>query len=131
MWPKKQGMMKLKKLKSKAIQQKKIQLFGAGAAKRDHLSVQDAAAIVLEAADQQIAGIYNLASGRSESFHSVASIVAGAIPGTTVEITGNESAPTFRHFDISNLLKSFNSIRPTQPREGISKLGHEMLSLLR
>lgn len=103
-----------------AVQERKIKLFGAGEAKRDHVSVQDVAAIVVDAAEHQIPGIYNLASGKSESFYSVASAVAEAIPGTAIEIMGNESAPTFRHFDISNLLKSFSAIRPTQPGEGVS-----------
>lgn len=105
-----------------AVQEGKIKLFGAGKAKRDHVSVQDVAAIVLEAAERQICGTYNIASGKSESFYSVASAIAGAIPGTKLEITGNESAPTFRNFDIANLLKSFSAIRPTQPAEGISRL---------
>ena len=112
-----------------AVQERKIKLFGAGAARRDHVSVKDVAAIVVAAAEQQIPGIFNLASGKSESFHSVATLVAETIPGTKLEITGDESAPTFRHFDISNLLKSFNAIRPTQPREGIASLAQTMLSL--
>lgn len=111
-----------------AVQERKIKLFGAGEAKRDHVSVHDVAAIVVAAAERQISGVYNLASGKSESFYSVASAVAEAIPGTTLEITGNETSPTFKHFDISNLLKSFSAIRPTQPGEGIPSLAQSTRS---
>jgi nucleoside-diphosphate-sugar epimerase len=95
-----------------AEEEGKIRLFGGGEETRDHIHVDDVAAITVRCLLHRSAGVLNLATGRSLSFRDVARIVAGK-SGKPVEVAGAPRANpvTHRHYDITSLIKAFPGIR--------------------
>lgn len=90
----------------------KIQLFGAGEETRDHIHVDDVAAVTVRCLMHKSAGILNLATGRSLPFHQVARMVAGKSPRQVEILTTPRANPiTHRHYDVTNLIKAFPGIR--------------------
>lgn len=96
----------------------KIQLFGSGEETRDHIHVNDVAAIASRCLMQRSTGTLNLATGRSLPFHEVARIVSTQ-SSKPVEIVGTPRANpvTHRHYDVTNLLKAFPGVRFTALEE--------------
>jgi nucleoside-diphosphate-sugar epimerase len=90
----------------------RIALFGNGEEMRDHLYVDDAIDLMLQAAMRGSTGLLNLASGKSESFRAVADLVA-AQAGRHVEIvpSARQNPATHRHFDVTNLMRAFPGTR--------------------
>lgn len=96
-----------------AEQEGKIRLFGAGEETRDHIHVDDVAAITVRCLMQRSTGILNLATGRSLSFRRVAEIIAGEVAGSEIVLTPRANPITHRHYDVANLVKAFPDLRLT------------------
>jgi nucleoside-diphosphate-sugar epimerase len=106
-----------------AINEKKITIFGEGTSIRDHVFVEDVANIVNEAISTKFSGILNAASGVSYTFRALAEIVQTLLPHqVTIEQFGIESIPTFKYYDISNLVKVMPNVQIHGIKEGLLKM---------
>jgi UDP-glucose 4-epimerase len=103
-----------------------ITLFGEGEEKRDHVHVNDVAALVSAALQHRSAGTLNIATGRSASFREVAEMIA-ALSGRSVEIRGTprQNPITHRHFDITACLKAFPGFHYIPLRDGLARVVKE------
>jgi nucleoside-diphosphate-sugar epimerase len=103
-----------------------IALFGEGEEQRDHVFIDDVAAIVALVLDHGSRGVLNIATGVSTSFRRVAEMVAGLAAGP-VEIKGSprQSPITHRHFDITGCLKAFPTFRYTPLADGLRRAARE------
>ena len=100
-----------------------ITVFGAGEATRDHVTVADVADVIVRAIQARQAGIVNVASGQSISFADLAALVRDAGPaGARMVVAGSESSPTFRTYDISELVRRFPDLTPTGPAVGVERM---------
>jgi nucleoside-diphosphate-sugar epimerase len=99
-----------------------IQLFGEGEERRDHIHVDDVAAITARCLQRRSTGTLNLATGSSWSFRAVAELVASQFsPPPAVRGTPRANPVTHRHYDITNLLKAFPDFRFIPLQEGIGR----------
>lgn len=100
-----------------------IVIFGEGDAIRDHVFIEDVADVVLRIITDRESGVINIASGESISFAKIAEIVCLAGPtGSKIKVSGSESTPTFRHFDISRLLHLYPDYDPVSPAAGTRRV---------
>lgn len=91
-----------------------IVLFGAGEEKRDHVYIDDLAALVMQALAARSQGILNVATGISTSFAEVARMVADlASRPVAIRPSPRQTPITHRHFDIVACLKAFPKFRYT------------------
>jgi UDP-glucose 4-epimerase len=99
-----------------------ITLFGEGEEKRDHVYVDDVAALVSAVLHRRSKGTLNIASGRSISFRQLAEMVV-ALYGRSVEIRGTprQNSIMHRHFDITDCLKAFPEFHYVPLREGLTR----------
>ncbi|HUL90789.1 MAG TPA: NAD(P)-dependent oxidoreductase [Burkholderiales bacterium] len=106
----------------------RITLFGGGEETRDHIHVDDVAALTLRCLLHRSTGTLNAVTGTSHSFHRVAEIVARQFK-TTVEIvkTPRANPVTHRHYAITAAIKAFPDIRFTGLEEGVARVHREML----
>ncbi|MBI3041325.1 MAG: NAD(P)-dependent oxidoreductase [Betaproteobacteria bacterium] len=105
----------------------KITLFGAGEETRDHIHVDDVAALTVRCLLHKSTGTLNLATGRSISFKELARLVAAQF-GKPVEIveTARANPITHRHYDVTHLIKAFPKFRFIPLEEGIARAHREM-----
>jgi nucleoside-diphosphate-sugar epimerase len=105
-----------------ALADGRIPLFGGGEETRDHLYVDDAVALIVQALASRSTGLANLASGESVSFGDVARQVA-ALAGRPVEIqpSARQNPATHRRFDIANLKRAFPNVALTPLADGLRK----------
>jgi UDP-glucose 4-epimerase len=103
-----------------AEKDQKITLFGGGEELRDHIHVEDVAALTMNCLRDKFTGLLNIATGVSTSFHAAAKLVAQQFEGVKVVITPRANLITYRHYDISNLIKTFPRFRFTSLSNGIS-----------
>jgi UDP-glucose 4-epimerase len=103
-----------------------IALFGEGEEQRDHVFIDDVAAIVALVLGHGSRGVLNIATGVSTSFRRVAEMVARLAPRPG-EIKGSarQSPITHRHFDITACLKAFPRFRYTPLAEGLRLAAEE------
>jgi len=106
----------------------KITLFGGGEETRDHIHVDDVAALTLRCLLHRSTGTLNAVTGISHSFHEVAEVVAEQFENA-VEIvkTPRANPVTHRHYDISATIKAFPGIRFTALEEGVARVHRETL----
>jgi UDP-glucose 4-epimerase len=99
----------------------RIQLFGEGEETRDHIHIDDVAAITLRCLERRSTGTLNLATGTSASFRQVADLVARQF-SRRIEVSRAPRANpiTHRHYDITNLLKAFPDFRFIGIEEGLA-----------
>jgi UDP-glucose 4-epimerase len=99
-----------------------ITLFGEGEEQRDHIFIDDVAALAALVLHHRSRGILNIATGISTSFRHVAEKVV-ALAGKAVEIRGTprQNPLTHRHFDIADGLKAFPQFRYTPLDEGLAR----------
>lgn len=104
----------------------KITLFGGGEELRDHVHVDDVAALTLRCLLHRSAGTLNVATGVSTSFRTVAGLVAQQFR-RVVEIveTPRANPVTHRHYDVTNLIKAFPDFRFIPLAEGIIRCHKE------
>jgi nucleoside-diphosphate-sugar epimerase len=104
-----------------------ITLFGEGAAMRDHVFIDDVADVIVRAITARESGVINIASGQSISFAALADLVCQAGPdGSRIAVVGSESSPTFRTYDISNLVRLFPDFDPVSPAVGMRRVVGEI-----
>ncbi len=106
----------------------KIALFGGGEETRDHIHVDDVAALTVRCLLYGSTGILNVASGVSKSFYEVAEIVAKQF-GIPIEIvtTPCTNPVTRRHYDLTNLIKAFPDFCFTALEDGVARVHKQMM----
>jgi nucleoside-diphosphate-sugar epimerase len=105
-----------------------ITLFGEGEEQRDHILVDDVAALAWQVLRHRSSGTLNLATGRSISYAELAREVAALFDGP-IEVVGTprQNPITHRHFDVTALRKAFPTFRFTLLEKGLAKAHREML----
>ena len=98
----------------------RITLFGEGEETRDHIHVDDVAALTVNCLLRGSTGILNIATGVSRSFREVAEFVVKQF-GNSIEIisTSRANPITHRHYDVTKLIKEFPSFRFIALAEGV------------
>jgi len=99
-----------------------IKLFGEGEETRDHVLVDNLAAIAIAAAQRLSAGVLNVATGQSISFRNAAEVISTAYGPVAVEGTPRRNPITHRHFDVTALLKAFPHVAITPFGAGVTAL---------
>lgn len=107
-----------------------ITLFGEGEERRDHIWVEDVAALVGLTVQHRSTGSLNLASGEVFSFREVASMVVNLFPAP-VRITGSpRKGPMphngYRPFDIAAMRAAFPSFRPQRLPAGLEAVHNQL-----
>ena len=104
----------------------RITLFGGGEELRDHVHVDDVAALAVHCLLHQSTGVLNIATGISTSFRNVAELVARQF-GKPVEIveTPRANPVTHRHYDVTSLIKAFPDFRFISLQDGIVRCHKE------
>jgi nucleoside-diphosphate-sugar epimerase len=106
----------------------RIALFGEGEETRDHILVDDAAALALLVLRHRSTGLLNLATGRSISYAEIARKVASLFDRPIEIVTTLRQNPiTHRHFDITTLRTAFPTFAFTPLEKGLAKAHREML----
>lgn len=101
----------------------KITLFGGGEETRDHIHVDDVAALAVRCLLYKSIGTLNVATGISRSFYEIAQCVARQFGSGIEVITTSRANPiTYRHYDVTNLIKAFPNFRFTAPEDGIARV---------
>jgi len=97
-----------------------IRIFGAGEEERDHIYIDDVAAIVVGLLRNEAAGVFNVATGQSRSFADVVKAMRDLV-SYDVEVTSlpRKSAITHRRFDVARLHRALPDLRLTPMREGL------------
>ncbi|MGH6804383.1 MAG: NAD-dependent epimerase/dehydratase family protein [Methyloceanibacter sp.] len=116
------------RLRRMAHKDGKIALFGQGEETRDHILVEDVAALAVLALRHRSAGTLNVATGRSITYAELAKTVA-ALFDKPVEIIGaaRQTPITHRHFDVTALRKAFPMFVFTPLEDGLAKAHREMM----
>jgi UDP-glucose 4-epimerase len=110
-----------------ALKDRQIALFGQGEEQRDHLYIHDCARLIEECLRHRTAGLLNVATGKAVSFMEVAQTVAGIVGGEVAIKGQSRSGPvTHRHFDITEILKTYPSFRFTPLRDGLAEAAKQM-----
>jgi UDP-glucose 4-epimerase len=106
-----------------AVKDGRIPLFGNGEETRDHLHIDDAVDLMLKVVAHGSTGLLNLATGKSATFRAVADMVA-ARAGRPVEVAPSprQNPATHRHFDNTNLLRTFPDARFKPLDEGLAAM---------
>ena len=108
---------------SQLIENGEIKILGEGVAVRDHVLIDDVADVIVQAISAREAGVINIASGESISFAAIAELIRKEGPdGSSVVVSGSESCPTFRSYDISNLVRLFPDFKPIPPAVGVRRV---------
>lgn len=106
----------------------KIILFGGGEETRDHIHVDDIAKLTVHCLLRRSVGTLNVATGISKSFYEVAEIVAKQFNNGIKIIKAPRINPiTYRHYDLTNLIKAFPDFRFTRLEEGIRRIHKKMV----
>ncbi len=109
-----------------AQKEHRIALFGGGEELRDHIHVNDVAALAARCLMHASSGTLNMATGRSWSFRQVADVVARQFEAPIEIVETPRANPiTYRHYDVTNLLKAFADFRFTSLEEGIARVHRE------
>ncbi|MDR4493604.1 MAG: NAD-dependent epimerase/dehydratase family protein [Nitrospirales bacterium] len=115
-----------------AKQNGKIQLFGKGEDKRDHIVSSDVARIIHGCLLKRSHGILNVATGRSLSFAEVAEIVGGCFaPPPHLEFLPRPIPLTHRYFDVGLLRLMFPDLcfTPLEVDEPTIQHNRQLISL--
>ena len=102
-----------------AREEGRIALFGEGEEQRDHVFVDDAAALVTAVLERSSTGVLNVATGSAVSFRAVAEAVAGLVDGAAVEGSPRRGPITHRHFDVAATRAAFPTFAWTPYEEGL------------
>lgn len=105
----------------------KIALFGNGEEMRDHIHVDDVAALSFRCLLRRATGTLNLATGTSRSFREVAGLVAAQFRSNIPLVpTVRQNPIIHRHYDVVNLIKAFPDFRFIPLEEGIARVHREL-----
>jgi len=112
-----------------ALKDSRITLFGGGEETRDHIHVGDVAALTVRCLIHRSIGVLNFATGVSKSFHEVAELVARQFKNNIEVIKTSRGNPiTYRHYDVTNLLKAFPDFGFVPLADGIARVHQEVAS---
>lgn len=105
-----------------------ITIFGEGEERRDHIAVEDVAALAALILSHRSCGALNAVTGVSTSFHDIAHIVAGLHGSMVKSVPRPGPRPHLLHrfFDITNCHKAFPEFRYQRLPEGIARVHHEL-----
>jgi len=97
-----------------------ITLFGNGEEQRDHVFIDDVAALAALVLTHRSQGIVNVATGTSHSFRTVAEKVVALAPRPVpVQGIARKTPITHRHFDVTACLKAFPTFDYTRLADGL------------
>lgn len=106
----------------------KITLFGEGEEMRDHILVDDVAALTLLVLRHRSIGTLNLATGQSTSYAELSRRIAALLDSPIDVIGTSRQTPiTHRHFDVTAIHKAFPTFNFTSLDSGLAKAHAEML----
>jgi nucleoside-diphosphate-sugar epimerase len=106
-----------------ARQENRIVLFGGGEETRDHIMVEDVAAVIHGCLSHRSRGLLNVATGRSLSFAEVARLVADQCdPKPRIEHAPRQMPITHRRFDIAALNRAFPGLSFTTLEDGLARV---------
>ena len=100
-----------------------ISIFGEGEERRDHIAVEDVAALAALMLTHRSRGALNAVTGVSTSFSDIAQIVAQLHGGTVTSVPRPGPRPHLLHrfFDITNCHKAFPEYRFTPLAAGLAR----------
>jgi UDP-glucose 4-epimerase len=105
---------------SQILNDGKMSMFGEGDDIRDHVYVEDVAAITVALAAADIVGVYNIASGESRDFGSIATQLQAISPKPFELVKLPKSGGTSRRdFDISRLREALPGLKLTSFEDGL------------
>lgn len=98
-----------------------VRIFGAGEEERDHVFVDDVAAVTARLLRSGSAGVYNVATGQSRSFADVVKTIRDLVPYEVEVVSAPRKGPiTHRRFDIARLSQALPGLRFTPLRDGLA-----------
>jgi nucleoside-diphosphate-sugar epimerase len=98
-----------------------LRMFGGGEETRDHVYVNDAARIAVDLAAGDASGVFNVATGESRTFASIAEDLRAVVPDAfTIESLPRRAPITHRRFDVSRLREALPELRFTPFRDGLA-----------
>ena len=102
------------------VRDRSVRIFGAGEEERDHIFVDDVAAIAAGLLRTGATGVYNVATGQSRSFADVVKTIRDLV-SYDLEVTSvaRKGAITHRRFDVGRLTAALPGLRLTPLREGL------------
>jgi nucleoside-diphosphate-sugar epimerase len=114
------------RFRRQAIKGEPITIFGEGEEQRDHVLVDDVAALAVLMLQHRSVGALNAVTGRSVCFHDIAQLVAAQFKPAAKVLSVPRPGPRphllHRHFDITNCLKAFPGFRYTSLTDGIPRV---------
>ncbi len=113
------------KFRRAALGEGKIALSDSGKGTRDHIDVEDVAALTIRCLLHRSVGTLNAATGVSHSFLDVANLIARQF-GVEVTTARDEKPITHRHYDITNTIRAFPDIRFTTLEQGLDRVHREV-----
>jgi len=104
----------------------RITLFGEGEETRDHIYIDDVAALTFLTILHRSAGTLNLATGQSLSFRETAERVA-RLSGQNIPVVGTprQNPVTHRAYDVTAIYRSFPQFRFTPLEQGLAAAHRE------
>jgi UDP-glucose 4-epimerase len=113
-----------------AAEGREIVLFGEGEERRDHVWVEDVAALAVRMLQRRSRGVLNAATGTVVSFRQVAELVSGHFP-EPVPIKGSPRVGPMPHngyrpFDPAETRTAFPDFAYTRPEEGFALVHQAM-----
>ena len=108
-----------------AARGEEIVLFGEGEERRDHVFIEDAAGLIVQALFRRSTGVLNIASGEVHTFREIAEL-AVLLSGKSVAVRGTpRTGPMphngYRPFDIAHTRKAFPGFRFTGFEEAMKQ----------
>jgi nucleoside-diphosphate-sugar epimerase len=97
-----------------------LRVFGEGEEERDHVYVDDVAAVVARLVRIRAIGVFNVATGESRPFADVVKAIRGLVPyEVAVTHAPRAGAITHRRFDTARLYRSLPGLAFTPFDEGL------------
>ncbi|HUA51481.1 MAG TPA: NAD-dependent epimerase/dehydratase family protein [Candidatus Sulfotelmatobacter sp.] len=114
------------RFRRQALKGEPITIFGEGEERRDHVLVDDVAALAILLLRRRSVGALNAVTGTSVAFCDVAGMVAAQFSPAAQVLSVPRPGPRphllHRHFDVTNCLKAFPGFRYTSLAEGIARV---------
>lgn len=108
-----------------AKKNKNILLFGKGEERRDHIYIDDLVSILIECIQKNKFGVFNLATGKINSFYEIAKKVVLATNSKSKILNtkrkGKMPHNGYRPFNIDLIKKNFSNLKLNSINEGIEK----------
>ncbi len=98
-----------------------MRVFGAGEEERDHVFVDDAAAVAVGLLRAGATGVYNVATGQSHSFADVVKTIRDLVPYEVQVTSAPRKGPiTHRRFYVARLTAALPGLRFTPLATGLA-----------